>query len=110
LERFETYLAKNWKCTKYIFFQGQNCAGLERMIVQEGRTYDRLINDLTKVVGELRLGSPFDDEVDLGAITMKNQVKTQKTEVLFLYIFNIVSHSSIFTFNNLDQNRPRTSG
>lgn len=54
--------------------KGQNCAGLERMIVQEGKTYDRLIADLTRIVGDLRLGSAFDDEVDLGAITMKHQV------------------------------------
>ncbi|KAJ3072060.1 Meiotic Sister-Chromatid recombination aldehyde dehydrogenase [Podochytrium sp. JEL0797] len=53
---------------------GQNCAGLERMIVQDG-IYDRVVKDVTELVRKIRLGSPFEENVDLGAVTMKTQIK-----------------------------------
>ncbi|KAJ3119652.1 hypothetical protein HK100_000207 [Physocladia obscura] len=53
---------------------GQNCAGLERMIVQEG-IYERVVQDVTKIVSSIRLGTPFEKKVDLGAICMKSQIK-----------------------------------
>ncbi|KAJ3383139.1 hypothetical protein HDU84_003800 [Entophlyctis sp. JEL0112] len=52
---------------------GQNCAGMERMIVQE-KIYDKVVRDVVKVVENIRLGSPFEDDVDLGAIVMKSQI------------------------------------
>ncbi|KAI8610327.1 aldehyde dehydrogenase [Chytriomyces sp. MP71] len=53
---------------------GQNCTGMERMVVQEG-IYDRLVKDVSTLVGNIRLGTPFEKDVDLGAITMKGQMK-----------------------------------
>ncbi|ORY37598.1 ALDH-like protein [Rhizoclosmatium globosum] len=53
---------------------GQNCAGLERMIVQDG-IYDRLVKDVSALVGAIRLGNPFEENIDLGGVTMKSQLK-----------------------------------
>ncbi|KAJ3201567.1 Meiotic Sister-Chromatid recombination aldehyde dehydrogenase, partial [Clydaea vesicula] len=53
---------------------GQNCAGLERMIVQD-TIYDQLVADMSETLSSLRVGSPFEEGVvDIGAITMKNQL------------------------------------
>ncbi|KAJ3239503.1 Meiotic Sister-Chromatid recombination aldehyde dehydrogenase [Chytriomyces hyalinus] len=53
---------------------GQNCAGMERMIVEAG-IYDRLVKDVSTLLASLRLGTPFEENVDLGAITMKTQIR-----------------------------------
>ncbi|KAI8827379.1 Aldehyde/histidinol dehydrogenase [Chytriomyces cf. hyalinus JEL632] len=53
---------------------GQNCAGMERMIVEAG-IYERLVKDVSTLLASLRLGTPFEENVDLGAITMKTQIK-----------------------------------
>ncbi|RKO93033.1 Aldehyde/histidinol dehydrogenase [Blyttiomyces helicus] len=53
---------------------GQNCAGLERLIVQEG-IHDRLIGDLERMICALRVGPPLGEEkVDVGAMTMDAQI------------------------------------
>lgn len=52
---------------------GQNCAGLERLIVQEG-IHDRLMKDLTVAIGSLVVGPPMEGQVDIGAMTMATQV------------------------------------
>ncbi|KAJ3263154.1 Meiotic Sister-Chromatid recombination aldehyde dehydrogenase [Chytriomyces hyalinus] len=53
---------------------GQNCAGMERMIVEAG-IYERLVKDVSTLLASLRLGTPFEENVDLGAITMKTQIR-----------------------------------
>ena len=52
---------------------GQNCAGLERMIVQDG-IYEKLVGDMVKYVEKLRVGPPLEKEVDMGAMTMNSQI------------------------------------
>ena len=53
---------------------GQNCAGLERILVQDG-IYNKLVADMEKNVSSLRVGPPLGDEqVDMGAMTMHSQV------------------------------------
>lgn len=53
---------------------GQNCIGIERIICLP-RTYDALVDILSKRVGELRLGSDIDqlDEIDMGAMVSNNR-------------------------------------
>ncbi len=46
------------------------------MVIQEG-IYDRFLEDVVQTVSNLRVGSPFDDDVDVGAVTMKNQVRQE---------------------------------
>ncbi|KAJ3068820.1 Meiotic Sister-Chromatid recombination aldehyde dehydrogenase, partial [Quaeritorhiza haematococci] len=53
---------------------GQNCAGLERLIIQEG-IHDRVVKDLADIVSNFRIGPSLDDDVvDVGAITMPSQI------------------------------------
>lgn len=53
---------------------GQNCAGLERLVVQAG-IYDKFVSDMEKRVADLRVGPPLGKEqVDMGAMTMYTQV------------------------------------
>eukprot|EP00050_Salpingoeca_kvevrii_P014418 m.35957 g.35957 ORF g.35957 m.35957 type:complete len:608 (+) comp5753_c0_seq1:41-1864(+) len=48
---------------------GQNCIGLERLIVNE-KIYDRFVGDMEKRVSALSQGSPLDGDFDCGAMTM----------------------------------------
>lgn len=52
---------------------GQNCAGLERMIVESG-VYDLIVEDMRKCLSGIRVGAPLEGVIDLGAMTMKSQV------------------------------------
>lgn len=53
---------------------GQNCAGLERIVVQSG-IYDKFVSDMEKHVKALRVGPPLGSEpVDMGAMTMYTQL------------------------------------
>jgi acyl-CoA reductase-like NAD-dependent aldehyde dehydrogenase len=53
---------------------GQNCAGLERLVVQEG-IYDKFVADMEARISKLRVGPPLGDEqVDMGAMTMYTQL------------------------------------
>lgn len=54
---------------------GQNCAGLERVIIHE-KFYDRYLQDMVKIVSGIRMGPSLLEDVDMGAITMSNQVGT----------------------------------
>ncbi len=54
---------------------GQNCAGLERMIVHE-KIYDKLVKDVGKIVSEMKQGAPLSGVVDVAAMTMKAQVSS----------------------------------
>jgi delta 1-pyrroline-5-carboxylate dehydrogenase len=59
---------------RYVFQNvGQNCAGLERVIIHES-LYDRYCRDMVEVVSKLRTGPPLLEDVDCGAITMAAQV------------------------------------
>ncbi|OAJ37076.1 hypothetical protein BDEG_21145 [Batrachochytrium dendrobatidis JEL423] len=51
---------------------GQNCAGLERVIIHES-LYDRYISDTIETIRKLRVGASLHEEVDCGAITMFSQ-------------------------------------
>ncbi|KAL6949826.1 Meiotic Sister-Chromatid recombination aldehyde dehydrogenase [Hanseniaspora vineae] len=54
---------------------GQNCIGIERIVVAESK-YDELVDILNKRVGGLRLGSDIDDlveNVDMGAMISDNR-------------------------------------
>ncbi|EGD79685.1 aldehyde dehydrogenase [Salpingoeca rosetta] len=48
---------------------GQNCIGLERMIVHKD-VYDKFVDALAAKVGALRQGAPLAGDVDCGAMTM----------------------------------------
>ncbi|KAI9193138.1 Aldehyde/histidinol dehydrogenase [Polychytrium aggregatum] len=52
---------------------GQNCAGCERVLLQEG-IYDKLVADLTERVRKLRIGAPLEESVDVGGMTMEAQL------------------------------------
>lgn len=52
---------------------GQNCAGLERVIIHES-LYDRYLKDISEIVLAIRMGNPVTEKVDCGAITMKAQI------------------------------------
>ncbi|KAH9275276.1 hypothetical protein BASA83_002511 [Batrachochytrium salamandrivorans] len=51
---------------------GQNCAGLERVIIHES-LYNRFVHDTTNTIKELRIGAPLNEVIDFGAITMLSQ-------------------------------------
>ena len=52
---------------------GQNCAGLERVIIHES-LFDRYVADMTAIITKMRVGPPLLEQVDCGGMTMKNQV------------------------------------
>jgi acyl-CoA reductase-like NAD-dependent aldehyde dehydrogenase len=53
---------------------GQNCAGLERIVVQEG-IYDKFVADMETKIKALRVGPSLGKEpVDMGAMTMFTQL------------------------------------
>ena len=52
---------------------GQMCVGAERIYVQ-APVYDDFVRRAVARVSELRQGSPLDEEVDLGAMTMPRQL------------------------------------
>jgi aldehyde dehydrogenase (NAD+) len=52
---------------------GQNCAGLERLVVQDG-IYERFVGDMVKYISSLRVGPPLERDVDMGAMTMNSQI------------------------------------
>ncbi|KAH6570698.1 hypothetical protein BASA62_004208 [Batrachochytrium salamandrivorans] len=53
---------------------GQNCAGLERVIIHES-LYNRFVHDTTNTIKELRIGAPLNEVIDFGAITMLSQIE-----------------------------------
>ena len=53
---------------------GQNCIGLERLIVQDF-IHDRLVAELKTRIESLTVGPPLEDIYDCGAITMSNHVR-----------------------------------
>jgi aldehyde dehydrogenase (NAD+) len=59
---------------------GQNCVGLERIIVHE-KIYEDLIERVVPLVKNLRQGSPLAGQVDVGAMTM---VKNAQVLVAFI--------------------------
>ncbi|KAF7721778.1 Meiotic Sister-Chromatid recombination aldehyde dehydrogenase [Apophysomyces ossiformis] len=60
---------------------GQNCIGIERIIVAE-EIYDKVVNEMNERIGKLRQGSVLADgeAIDCGAMTMGNQF--EKLEAL----------------------------
>ena len=48
---------------------GQNCVGLERLVVLEA-IYDKFVADMERRVKQLRQGEPLVEDVDCGAMTM----------------------------------------
>ena len=53
---------------------GQNCAGLERVIIHHS-LHDRFIRDTVESVSKMRIGSPLLEDIDCGAITMPSQLE-----------------------------------
>jgi acyl-CoA reductase-like NAD-dependent aldehyde dehydrogenase len=53
---------------------GQNCAGLERVIIHES-LYAKYLADMTMTLSKVRMGPPLEEEVDLGAIVMNQQIQ-----------------------------------
>jgi acyl-CoA reductase-like NAD-dependent aldehyde dehydrogenase len=55
---------------------GQNCVGIERIILAE-EIYDSVVDEMKTRIGKLRQGAVMTDgdDVDCGAMTMGNQVK-----------------------------------
>ncbi|HEY0778516.1 MAG TPA: aldehyde dehydrogenase family protein, partial [Gemmatirosa sp.] len=56
------------------FNQGQVCCAGSRLLIQEG-VHDRLVDKLRRRMERLRLGSPLDKGVDLGAIVAPVQLE-----------------------------------
>jgi acyl-CoA reductase-like NAD-dependent aldehyde dehydrogenase len=52
---------------------GQNCMSAERVLVHDS-IYDRFLARVVEEVGKLRVGSPLDETVDMGAIVSPQQV------------------------------------
>ena len=48
---------------------GQNCIGLERLVVHEA-IYDKFVAEMEKRVSSLSQGPPLEGEFDCGAMTM----------------------------------------
>eukprot|EP00730_Choanoeca_flexa_P009643 TRINITY_DN12733_c0_g1_i1.p1 TRINITY_DN12733_c0_g1~~TRINITY_DN12733_c0_g1_i1.p1 ORF type:complete len:614 (+),score=136.64 TRINITY_DN12733_c0_g1_i1:56-1897(+) len=59
---------------------GQNCIGLERMVIHSG-IYDRFVSTLTPKVQALTQGCPLQGDADCGAMTM-GSVAAEKIEAL----------------------------
>ena len=54
---------------------GQNCAGVERLMVHESIA-DTVVNGLVERIDKMRLGAPLDQhDVDMGAMTMGAPVR-----------------------------------
>ena len=53
---------------------GQNCAGLERVIIEE-RAAPEFVARVTAVASKMRIGPPLIEEVDMGAMVMPEQLK-----------------------------------
>ncbi len=53
---------------------GQNCAALTRVIVSRGR-HDELVEHLVKAAEAVTTGDPYDPEIQLGPLTMKQQLE-----------------------------------
>lgn len=72
---------------------GQNCCGLERLVVHE-RIYDRFVEDMKKRVNALTQGPPLDGEFDCGAMTMgERQVSENFSSLSFILpILPTISH------------------
>jgi aldehyde dehydrogenase (NAD+) len=62
------------------FNQGQVCCAGSRLLVQEG-TAERLMEKLRARMGKLRVGSPLDKGVDMGAIVAPVQLERIRTLV-----------------------------
>jgi acyl-CoA reductase-like NAD-dependent aldehyde dehydrogenase len=59
---------------------GQNCAGLERVICEAG-AYEEFLEKAGEVYKSLRIGSAFEEDIDVGAVTMKGQMGIVKALV-----------------------------
>ncbi|KAL2914420.1 Meiotic Sister-Chromatid recombination aldehyde dehydrogenase [Polyrhizophydium stewartii] len=59
---------------------GQNCAGLERVIIHES-LFERFVEDSVKTLSKMRVGSPLAEDIDCGAITMAAQLGIIQTLV-----------------------------
>lgn len=58
---------------------GQNCIGLERLIVHQG-IYDKLVKEMKGRIEKLSQGPPLEGEFDCGAMTMgRAQVRVLET-------------------------------
>ncbi|KAJ1570110.1 Meiotic Sister-Chromatid recombination aldehyde dehydrogenase [Nowakowskiella sp. JEL0078] len=53
---------------------GQNCAGLERVIVQK-KIGERFVEEAAKIVKAMRIGSSMEEDIDLGAMVMKTSLE-----------------------------------
>jgi acyl-CoA reductase-like NAD-dependent aldehyde dehydrogenase len=59
---------------------GQNCIGIERIIVHRN-CYDKFVSMLSEKVGRLKVGAPLEeDNVDCGAMTMGMEVSSLSTD------------------------------
>ncbi|KAI8924417.1 Aldehyde/histidinol dehydrogenase [Entophlyctis helioformis] len=75
------YLQFRHNSLRYAFQNsGQNCAGLERVIIHES-LFEKYIEDTVKTISKLRIGSPLLEETDCGAITMTAQLDIIQTLV-----------------------------
>jgi acyl-CoA reductase-like NAD-dependent aldehyde dehydrogenase len=59
---------------------GQNCAGLERVIIHDS-LYEKYLADISLIANRIRVGAPLEEETDLGAITMAPQIRIIQTLV-----------------------------
>ncbi|KAJ3129831.1 Meiotic Sister-Chromatid recombination aldehyde dehydrogenase [Nowakowskiella sp. JEL0407] len=52
---------------------GQNCAGLERVVIQR-KIAERFVEEAAELIGNFRVGSSLEQEVDVGAMVMKSSI------------------------------------
>jgi acyl-CoA reductase-like NAD-dependent aldehyde dehydrogenase len=53
-------------------WSGQSCGSTSRLVVHRGLR-DRVVAEVVRRIGELRLGDPFDDTTDVGALVSQDQ-------------------------------------
>ncbi len=60
---------------------GQACASIERVYVQS-EIYSEFLEKITNLAKHLKVGDPFDDEVDIGPLINEEQVKKIEAHIL----------------------------
>jgi acyl-CoA reductase-like NAD-dependent aldehyde dehydrogenase len=53
-------------------WSGQSCGSTSRLLVHRS-LHDRVVAEIVRLVGELRLGDPFDERTDVGALVSQEQ-------------------------------------
>ena len=74
LDDFDTRLAAQILGNSICLSSGQICASLSRVLVPASR-HDEFIGELAAVMGDIKVGSPYDPETQMGPLAMKRQLE-----------------------------------